>query len=84
VHAHIEGNRGLVSERLEKTLAAIGVGEQPTAFELVPRVYGRESISSPSPWLLTETLAMLLHLELTGRARRIAGEPERWARASDA
>jgi hypothetical protein len=33
-------------------------------------------------WLMTETLAMLQHLEVTGRARRIAGEPERWAAAS--
>jgi hypothetical protein len=32
-------------------------------------------------WLMTETLAMLLHLEVTGRARRIAGEPERWSAA---
>ncbi len=29
-------------------------------------------------WLLTETLSMLLHLEVTGQAVRIAGEPERW------
>ena len=33
-------------------------------------------------WLLTETLAMLRHLEVTGRARRVAGEPERWASAA--
>jgi glyoxylase-like metal-dependent hydrolase (beta-lactamase superfamily II) len=80
VHAHIEGNRELVAERLERTLAAIGDGEEPTAFELVPRVFGAAPLSGASPWLLTETLAMLLHLEATGRARRIAGEPERWTR----
>jgi len=81
VHAHIEGNRELVDERLEQTLAAIAVDEQPTAFELVARLSGREPYSGASPWLLTEMLAMLRHLESTGRARRIAGEPERWARA---
>ena len=32
-------------------------------------------------WLLTETLSMLLHLEVAGRAVRIAGEPERWTAA---
>jgi len=82
VPAHIEGNRELVGERLHKTLAAISQGEEPTAYEIVPRVYdGEPSSPSPSPWLLSETLAMLLHLEVTGRARRIAGEPERWSAA---
>jgi glyoxylase-like metal-dependent hydrolase (beta-lactamase superfamily II) len=81
VHAHIEGNRELVKDRLEKTLAAVGKGEEPTAFELASRVYEGESFSAAAPWLLTETLALLDHLEVTGRARRIAGEPERWTRA---
>jgi glyoxylase-like metal-dependent hydrolase (beta-lactamase superfamily II) len=77
VHAHIEGNRELVRECLEKTLAVIAQGE-PTAFEIVPRVYDMELSAFTAPWLLTESLAMLLHLETTGRARRIPGEPERW------
>ena len=29
-------------------------------------------------WLLTETLAMLQHLQAAGEATRLAGEPERW------
>jgi glyoxylase-like metal-dependent hydrolase (beta-lactamase superfamily II) len=82
VQAHIEGNRELVKDRLQKTLAAIGEGDQPTAFEVVSRVYDGESLSAFAPWLLNETLAMLRHLEVTGRARRIAGDPERWV-ASD-
>jgi glyoxylase-like metal-dependent hydrolase (beta-lactamase superfamily II) len=83
VHAHIEGNRELVGDRLETTLAVIGAGDRPTAFEVVQRVYQGESLSAFTPWLLTETLAMLRHLEVTGRARRIAGDPERWV-ASEA
>jgi glyoxylase-like metal-dependent hydrolase (beta-lactamase superfamily II) len=79
VHAHIEGNRELVRDRLEKTLAAIAGGDQPTAFEVVSRLYEGESFSTFAPLLLTQTLAMLRHLEVTDRARRIAGDPERWA-----
>ncbi len=50
-----------------------------TAFEILPRVYGPDLSPMIAQWLLTETLAMLRHLEVTGRARRIPGEPERWA-----
>ena len=79
VHAHIEGNRTLVAERIERTLAAIAP-EPLTAFEAAPRIYDDVPFSSlTAAWLLTETLAFLLHLEVTGRARRIPGEPERWA-----
>jgi glyoxylase-like metal-dependent hydrolase (beta-lactamase superfamily II) len=78
VHAHIEGNRELVADRLEKTLAVIAEGDPPTAFEVVPRVYEGASLSLAAPWLLAEMLAILAHLECTGRARRIPGEPERW------
>jgi glyoxylase-like metal-dependent hydrolase (beta-lactamase superfamily II) len=77
VHAHIEGNRELIAARLEKAHGAIA--EQPlTAFEIVPRMYGAELSSHNAPWLLTETLCMLTHLEALGQAQRIAGEPERW------
>jgi glyoxylase-like metal-dependent hydrolase (beta-lactamase superfamily II) len=79
VQTHIEGNRELVKDRLDKTVAAIAEDPPPTAFEVARRVYGGETFSAFAPWLLAETLAMLLHLEVTSRARRIAGEPERWA-----
>jgi glyoxylase-like metal-dependent hydrolase (beta-lactamase superfamily II) len=83
VEAHIEGNRELVAEHLAKVVAAIGEGEAETdepstAFEILPRVYGSHLSPMTAQWLLTETLAMLRHLEVTGRARRIPGEPERW------
>jgi glyoxylase-like metal-dependent hydrolase (beta-lactamase superfamily II) len=78
VHAHIEGNRRLVAERAARVLAAIA-GEPRTAFEIVPEIYDDVPfIPATAAWLLTETLAFLLHLELTGRARRIPGEPETW------
>jgi glyoxylase-like metal-dependent hydrolase (beta-lactamase superfamily II) len=82
VHAHIEGNRALVSERLSATQAVIASGEPLTAFEILPRVYGSELSPPLAQWLLTETLAMLLHLEVTGRAVRVPGEPERWTAAA--
>jgi glyoxylase-like metal-dependent hydrolase (beta-lactamase superfamily II) len=78
VHAHIEGNRELVSEHLAKILAVVQTGEPLTAFEILPRVHGPDLSPMTAQWLLTETLAMLLHLEVTERARRIPGEPERW------
>jgi glyoxylase-like metal-dependent hydrolase (beta-lactamase superfamily II) len=77
VHAHINGNRALVRERLDSVLAAISARE-PTAFEIVPQVYGETPGGQNTHWLLSETLGFLTHLEATGRARRIAGEPERW------
>jgi glyoxylase-like metal-dependent hydrolase (beta-lactamase superfamily II) len=84
VHAHIEANRALVSERLSATLAVLAASGEPlTAFEILPRVYGTDLPPMLSQWLLTETLAMLTHLEATGRAGRITidGEPERWTAA---
>jgi len=80
VHAHIEGNRKLCDEQLEAALAAIA-GAELTAFELVPRVFGDSLSSQNAQWLLSETLAFLTHLEAVGKARRIAGETERWTAA---
>jgi len=83
VEAHIEGNRELVAEHLAKIMAVIEAGEAEageslTAFEILPRVYGSHLSPMTAQWLLTETLAMLRHLEVANRARRIPGEPERW------
>jgi glyoxylase-like metal-dependent hydrolase (beta-lactamase superfamily II) len=77
VRAHIQGNRALVAERLDAVLGAVAE-EQLTAFEIVPRVYDASPTSFNAPWLLTETLCMLLHLERLGKVERIQGEPERW------
>jgi glyoxylase-like metal-dependent hydrolase (beta-lactamase superfamily II) len=77
VHAHIDGNRKLVHERLE--LLAAGLRDGPSsAFELVPRVYGDALSQRNAQWLLSEILSYLTHLQALGRARSIRGEPERW------
>jgi glyoxylase-like metal-dependent hydrolase (beta-lactamase superfamily II) len=78
VHAHIEGNRALVHERAKRVLDAISV-EPRTAFEIVPHIYDDIPFSAnTAPWLLMETLSFLLHLEVSARAVRLPGEPERW------
>jgi glyoxylase-like metal-dependent hydrolase (beta-lactamase superfamily II) len=80
VHAHIEGNRALVADRLAKVSAAIE-SDSLTAFEIVPRVYSEELATHAGPWLLSETLAMLMHLAALGAAVRDGGDPERWTAA---
>jgi len=77
VRAHIHANRTLVAERVQKVLDAIATDEL-TAFEVIPHVYGEAPSAATGNWWLSETLAYLRHLEGTGRARRIKGEPERW------
>jgi glyoxylase-like metal-dependent hydrolase (beta-lactamase superfamily II) len=78
VHAHIEGNRKLVTERLATVLSA--VSEHPlSAFEIVPHVYGDSLSPLNAHWLLSKVLSYLTHLRAEGRVRLIPGEPERWA-----
>jgi glyoxylase-like metal-dependent hydrolase (beta-lactamase superfamily II) len=77
VHAHIQGNRKLVNERLEAVLAAVS-GATLTPFEVVPHVYGDSLSARNGHWLLSKTLGYLTHLEAVGKVRRIAGAPERW------
>jgi glyoxylase-like metal-dependent hydrolase (beta-lactamase superfamily II) len=77
VHAHIEGNRTLVRERLESVHAAVGA--QPlSAFEIVPHVFGRALEPQNTHWLLSKILCYLTHLQAVGRVRSIPGDPERW------
>jgi glyoxylase-like metal-dependent hydrolase (beta-lactamase superfamily II) len=81
VHAHIEGNRKLVAERLAAVLSA--VGERPlTAFEIVPHVYGNSLSPQNAHWLLSKVLSYLTHLRAEGQVQLISGEPERWSAAS--
>jgi glyoxylase-like metal-dependent hydrolase (beta-lactamase superfamily II) len=79
VAGHIHANRALVAERVQKVLDAIGV-EPLTAFEILPHVYGEAVSAATANWWLSETLCYLRHLEVTDRAERVPGEPERWKR----
>jgi glyoxylase-like metal-dependent hydrolase (beta-lactamase superfamily II) len=78
VHAHIKGNRALVGERLERIEGALD-GRELTVFEIVPHVYGDSLSQQNAHWLLSKILCYLTHLEVLGKVRRVAGEPERWA-----
>ena len=80
VQGHIDANRALVHERIDK-VAEVIAGEPLTAFDAVPRVYGEAITPMNANWWLSETLCYLRHLEVLGAARRVAGEggrPEQW------
>jgi glyoxylase-like metal-dependent hydrolase (beta-lactamase superfamily II) len=78
VHAHIQGNRALVHERLEAVHRAVS-GEPLTVFEIVPHVYGDSLSEQNAHWLLSKILCYLTHLQVRGKVHRVPGEPERWA-----
>jgi glyoxylase-like metal-dependent hydrolase (beta-lactamase superfamily II) len=78
VQGHIEANRALVHERIDKVHEAISTHGPITAFDAVPLVYGQAITPMNANWWLSETLCYLTHLARTGRAERITGEPERW------
>ena len=84
VQGHVDANRRLVHERLEQVLAVLGDGPIK-AYDVAPRVFGDAFGAATGPWLFTKTFAYLLHLERTGRARRLAPHsdvgPERWSTA---
>jgi glyoxylase-like metal-dependent hydrolase (beta-lactamase superfamily II) len=78
VRAHIEANRKLVHDRLERVLDAL-CQEPLTAFEVVPHVYGDALSPANVHWLLSKILGYLTHLQALGRVLRISGAPERWS-----
>jgi glyoxylase-like metal-dependent hydrolase (beta-lactamase superfamily II) len=81
VPGHIEGNRRLVAERIEATLAALG-SEPRTAVEIAPSIYGEPLGFHNGHWLLTQTLCYLHHLELRGQVRHEESDgTELWRRA---
>jgi glyoxylase-like metal-dependent hydrolase (beta-lactamase superfamily II) len=82
VQAHIDANRTLVHERLGRVEQVIAGGDALTAYDAIPLIYGRAITRETANWWLSETLAYLRHLELTGRVSKIEGTPERWAAAA--
>jgi glyoxylase-like metal-dependent hydrolase (beta-lactamase superfamily II) len=80
VHGHIEGNRRLVAERLEASLAAVADGPK-TAIEITPHLHEEPLTRANAGWWLPETLCYLTHLERLGRVARLSdGSVERWVR----
>jgi glyoxylase-like metal-dependent hydrolase (beta-lactamase superfamily II) len=80
VRGHVQANRQEIFERLEGTLAALG-GEEATAYDLVPRIFGDGLDRMMMSWVLTITLCFLTHLEHRGQVERVSGndgQPELW------
>jgi glyoxylase-like metal-dependent hydrolase (beta-lactamase superfamily II) len=78
VPGHIEGNRRLVAERLEATLAAVR-GEPRTVVELMPEIYDQELSFQNASRLIPETMSYLTRLKQDGRVRTEPdGGAERW------
>jgi glyoxylase-like metal-dependent hydrolase (beta-lactamase superfamily II) len=73
VHAHIEGNRSLVAERLEGVRAALRSDGPATALAIARHLHGPELSASNANWVLSETLSYLRHLEA---GRRVVHEPD--------
>ncbi len=82
VQAHIDANRVLVRERIGKVEEVIAAEPGITAFDAIPQIYGAAITPLTANWWLSETLAYLRHLEVTGRVARIEGTPERWSVAA--
>jgi glyoxylase-like metal-dependent hydrolase (beta-lactamase superfamily II) len=81
VGAHIDANRALVADRLERLLGALRERGPLTAFEVFPAAYDEQPTPMTTSWWLQETLCYLRHLEVTGRAAPERDEedgPERW------
>jgi glyoxylase-like metal-dependent hydrolase (beta-lactamase superfamily II) len=79
VRAHVEANRALVRERLERTRRIAAERGPITAYDVVPLLQGAPITAQNASWWLPETLCYLRHLELTGALRRDGGDPERWS-----
>ena len=80
VQGHVRANRELVAQQLD-TVRAVLREETLSAYDIAPRVFGDAFGEATGAWLFTETMAFLGHLELRGEARRVPGDPERWAPA---
>jgi glyoxylase-like metal-dependent hydrolase (beta-lactamase superfamily II) len=81
VRAHIEGNRTLVAERLERVRRAVAGHGPITAYDVVPLLHGEPLSQLTAGWWLPETLCYLRRLEVLGLVVLVGGDPERWAAA---
>jgi glyoxylase-like metal-dependent hydrolase (beta-lactamase superfamily II) len=78
VRGHIEGNRRLIAERLEATLAAVR-REPRTVVQLVAEIHEQELSYQNATRLIPETMSYLTHLRLLERVQaEDEGDAERW------
>jgi glyoxylase-like metal-dependent hydrolase (beta-lactamase superfamily II) len=78
VGGHIEGSRRLAQERLDAVLRGLD-GPPRTALEIAPVVHGEQLNEQNAPWLLSETLCYLEHLQRAGRVNgETDGQTTRW------
>ena len=78
VGAHIDANRALVAERLERVRLAVAEHGPITAYDVVPLLHGQPLSQLTAGWWLPETLCYLSHLAELGVVARDGGDPERW------
>ena len=75
----VEANRSAVAERMDRVRRAIADGPL-TPYDIVPKLMGVDELTPMLvSWGLSETLAYLRHLELSGEAEKVEGtDPEQW------
>ena len=81
VDGHIAANRRLIAQRLARCEQVLRDSGPISAFDAVAGVHDEAATPATATWWLTETLCYLRHLEVTGAAQRIEGDPEHWAAA---
>lgn len=67
VPGHIAATRTMVLERLDAVRRAVSGTDAATAAEIAPRVFDQPLTEVNAPWLLSETLCYLRHLEVEHR-----------------
>jgi glyoxylase-like metal-dependent hydrolase (beta-lactamase superfamily II) len=78
---HIDANRRLVAERLDAVREALRAGPR-TAYEVARAVYADGYTEDLASWLMTLTLAWLVHLQRLGEAVNDEDAVEHWQLAS--
>ncbi len=80
VQAHIDANRALVQERLDRTERVLHAHGPISGFAAAPLVFDEELTALNAGWLLPETLCLLQLLEVRGVAVRdeAEGDTEVW------
>jgi len=76
----IEAVRGQAGELLDRVRAQMADGADPTAFEMVEGIVGRENLTTGTAgFMLQIVLACLDHLAVLGEARQVPdSDPQRW------